>query len=102
MLAQWDRLRRTQSCLQTCEGLSLGRGNEPAVWPRGVNCQDQAEKFWTGEISKGTEDSTGKGHLKEGERAVVKLPARGGPSKAPRTSSDYKGSRSELRGTNGL
>lgn len=65
VLAQWDSLRRAQSCLQASERLSLRRGNELAVWPQGVNCKDQAVEFWTGEIQKGREDSISKGHLKE-------------------------------------
>lgn len=60
VLAHWAR-----SCLQASEGLSLGRGKELAGWPQGVNCQDQAVEFRTGEIQKRTEDSISKSYLKE-------------------------------------
>lgn len=84
VLAQGNRLRRAQSCPQAAKGLSLRRGNELAVWPQGVNCQDQAVEFWTGEIQKGTEDSINKGYLKEDTRGQWQSSwHERGPSKAP-------------------
>lgn len=47
--------------------------------PQGVNCQDQAVKFWTGEIQKDTEYSVSNSYLKrEIQVGGVKAPGMGG------------------------
>lgn len=77
VLAHWAR-----SCLQASEGLSLGRGKELAGWPQGVNCQDQAVEFRTGEIQKRTEDSISKSYLKT-QVGSGKVPGTGGSQAKP-------------------